>query len=173
MTNPSVLPGSGLTEAMALRLAVEEFLTEEAAMLDEWELDRWVVLFADPCRFVVPSTDTPNADPRTDLTLIDDDYLRLTWRVKRLKSRHAHREFPYSRTRRLVTNVRLTDVRDDEVDVSATALVYRFRHGHQDTFVARYRHTLLRTDEGFLFRIRRAELDMERLSPNGAISMIL
>jgi p-cumate 2,3-dioxygenase beta subunit len=162
-----------LSEAMVLRLAVEEFLVEEAALLDAWDLDAWLELFTDDCRFVVPSTDLPSGDPTTDLTIIDDDHLRLSWRVKRLKSRHAHREFPWSRTRRLVTNVRIVEVRDEELDVEASILVYRFRHGQMDPFIGRYRHTLVRTDSGFAFRIRRAELDMERLSPNGALSMIL
>lgn len=173
MTDVTTTRGPQLDDAMVLRLAVEQFLVEEAHLLDTWQLDAWLELFADPCRFVVPSTDTPDADPRMDLTLIDDDHLRLSWRVKRLKSRHAHREFPYSRTRRLVCNVRLADIRDDEIDVEAAVMVWRFRHGKRDPFIAHYRHTLARTERGFLFRSRRAELDMERLSPNGALSMIL
>jgi p-cumate 2,3-dioxygenase beta subunit len=164
---------SELTEAMVLRLAVEEFLVQEAALLDAWDLDAWLELFTEDCRFVVPSTDLPSGDPSQDLTIIDDDHLRLSWRVKRLKSRHAHREFPWSRTRRLVTNVRVVAVRGEELDVEASILLYRFRHGHSDPFIGCYRHTLVRTERGFAFRVRRAELDMERLSPNGALSMIL
>jgi p-cumate 2,3-dioxygenase beta subunit len=158
---------------MLLRLAVEEFLVEEAAVLDAWDLDRWLAMFTDDGRYVVPSTDLPEGDPAHDLTLIDDDHLRLVWRVNRLKSRHAHREFPWSRTRRLVTNIRIVDARGDEVDVEASILVYRFRHGQQDTFIGRYRYTLVRADGAFKIQLRRCELDMERLSPNGALSMIL
>jgi p-cumate 2,3-dioxygenase beta subunit len=173
MSDVSALRTEELSNAVILRLAVEDFLVEEAALLDAWELDRWLELFTEDCRFVVPSTDLPSGNPEHDLTLIDDDHLRLSWRVKRLKSRHAHREFPWSRTRRLVTNVRVLDVRGDELDVEASVLVYRFRHGEMDPFIGRYRHTLVRTEHGFAFRLRRAELDMERLSPNGALSMIL
>jgi p-cumate 2,3-dioxygenase beta subunit len=157
----------------ALRLEVEDFLVDEAALLDAWELDEWLALFAPDGKYIVPSTDLPDGDPSRDLTIIDDDYLRLSWRVKRLKSRHAHREFPWSRTRRLVTNVRVAGDRGDEVDVEASVVVYRFRHGHQDQFIAHYRYTLVRDGETFKIRRRRAELDMERLSPNGALSMIL
>jgi p-cumate 2,3-dioxygenase beta subunit len=163
----------GLSARTALRLEVEDFLVDEAALLDAWELDSWLELFTDDGKYVVPSTDLPSGDPASDLTLIDDDYLRLSWRVKRLKSRHAHREFPWSRTRRLVSNVRVVEVRGDEIDVEASILVYRFRHGHQDQFIGRYRYTLVIRDESFRIRMRRAELDMERLSPNGALSMIL
>ncbi|TMM00168.1 MAG: phenylpropionate dioxygenase [Actinobacteria bacterium] len=161
-----------LPERLALRLEVEEFLVEEAAILDEWRLDDWLALFTEDATYVVPSTDVPEGDPSHDLTLIDDDHLRLTWRVNRLKSRHAHREFPWSRTRRLVTNVRVLRAEGDELDVTASILVHRFRHGHADTFVGRYLTTLVRTPDGLRIRRRRAELDLERLSPNGALSMV-
>jgi len=160
-----------LPERLALRLEVEEFLVEEAAILDEWRLDDWLALFTEDATYVVPSTDVPDGDPSRDLTLIDD-HLRLTWRVNRLKSRHAHREFPWSRTRRLVTNVRVLRAEGDELDVTASILVHRFRHGHADTFVGRYLTTLVRTPDGLRIRRRRAELDLERLSPNGALSMV-
>jgi p-cumate 2,3-dioxygenase beta subunit len=163
---------TGLPHRLALRLEVEEFLIEEAAMLDEWRLDDWLELFTEDASYVVPSTDVPDGDPAHDLTLIDDDYLRLTWRVRRLKSRHAHREFPWSRTRRLVTNVRVLRAEGDELDVTASVLVHRFRHGQADAFVGRYLSTLVRTPDGLRIRRRRAELDLERLSPNGALSMV-
>jgi p-cumate 2,3-dioxygenase beta subunit len=155
------------------RLAVEEFLVEEAHLLDEWKLDEWLALFAEDATYVVPSTDLPDGDPRTALTIVDDDHLRLTWRVNRLKSRHAHREFPYSRTRRQISNVRIVEDRGDELDVEAGVVLHRFRHGHHDLFVGVYKHTLVRTGDTFRFRRRRAELDQEQLRPNGALSIVL
>ncbi|MGH7932295.1 MAG: aromatic-ring-hydroxylating dioxygenase subunit beta [Candidatus Binataceae bacterium] len=44
---------------------------------------------------------------------MDDDIIRLHSRVNRLLSRHAHREFPWSRTRHFVTNVRVMGVDGD------------------------------------------------------------
>ncbi|MCW3039727.1 MAG: small subunit of phenylpropionate dioxygenase [Solirubrobacterales bacterium] len=161
-----------LTERMLLRLEAEEFLFQEAALLDAWQMDEWLALFTEDCRYVVPSTDRPGGDPRTTLTLVDDDHTRLYWRVNRLKSRHAHREFPSSRTRRLITNVRVLAHDEDGLTVTATVVVHRFRHGQQDQFVGRYEHELVRTPDGLRIRGRRAELDLERLSPNGSISMV-
>jgi p-cumate 2,3-dioxygenase beta subunit len=161
-----------LNQRLLVRLKVEEFLFEEAATLDDWRLDDWLALFTEDCRYVVPSTDKPDGDPASDLTLVDDDHERLYWRVNRLKSRHAHREFPWSRTRRLITNVRVLRDDNDEIDVTCSIVVHRYRNGQQDQFVGRYLHTLVRTDDGLRIRSRRAELDMERLSPNGSISMV-
>lgn len=168
----STLDTLSTQDRLLQRLEVEEFLFEEAAILDEWRLDDWLALFTEDCRYVVPSTDAPDGDPATSLTLVDDDHLRLSWRVTRLKSRHAHREFPWSRTRRLITNVRVLRAEGDELDITCSVVVHRYRHQQQDHFVGRYLHTLVRTPEGLKIRSRRAELDMERLSPNGSISMV-
>jgi len=159
---------------LLLRLAVEYFLFEEAAHLDNWRLDEWLGLFTKDARYLVPTTDLPNGDPARDMMFIDDDYERLKGRVTRLKSRHAHREYPSSRTRRLITNVRLTRVDASEVDVEASFAVYRSRNEIIAPYVGIYRYTLARQDGStFLIRRRRAELDLERLTDHGAVSVIL
>jgi p-cumate 2,3-dioxygenase subunit beta len=161
-----------LPASLALRLAVEEFLYQEAALLDEWRLDEWVALFADDARYVVPTTDLPEGDPRRDLVLIDDNLTRLQGRVERLKSRHAHREYPWSRTRRLITNVRVTGVAGDEVEATAAFAVYRIRL-ELALFVGRYDYRLVRVGDSFQIRYRRATLDLETLRDHGSISIIL
>ena len=161
-------------ENLLLRLAVEHFLFEEAAHLDNWRLDEWLALFTEDARYVVPATDLPNGDPRRDLMLIDDDARRLRGRVARLKSRYAHREYPSSRTRRLISNVRLTRVEAHEVAVEASFVVYRSRAEAMAPYVGIYRYTLVRdNNNGFRIRHRRAELELERLSDHGAVSIIL
>lgn len=161
-------------ENLLLRLAVERFLFEEAALLDDWRLDEWLALFTEDARYVVPATDMPHGDPRSDMMMIDDDHVRLVGRVNRLKSRHAHREFPYSRTRRLVTNVRLTAVTDGAVHAEAAFIVYRMRMDTVAPYVGLYRYVLVRAEDGgFLIRYRRAELDLERLSDHATVSIIL
>ena len=159
---------------LLLRLAVEHFLWEEAALLDAWRLEEWLTLFTADARYVVPATDVPDAERLSSLMLIDDDVSRLQARVNRLRSRHAHREYPYSRTRRLITNVRLIRVEDDEVEVEAAFAVYRSRAEQMAAYVGKYRYTLARLGDGrFRIRARRAQLDAERLSEHGAISIIL
>jgi p-cumate 2,3-dioxygenase beta subunit len=161
-------------ENLLLRLAVERFLYEEAAHLDNWRLDEWLKLFTRDARYLVPATDVPDADPARDLMFIDDDYERLAGRITRLKSRHAHREYPSSRTRRLITNVRLTRISPREIDVEASFAVYRSRNEMIAPYVGIYRYTLVREDgHAFLIRRRRAELDLERLTDHGAVSIIL
>ena len=97
-----------------LREQVEDFLFREAALLDDWRLDEWVDLFTQDARYIVPTTDLPDGDPKRDLVFIDDDITRLRARAVRLNSRHAHREYPWSRTRRFVSNVRVEETDNGE-----------------------------------------------------------
>ena len=162
-----------LDDALRLRLLAEEFLYREAALLDAWRLDEWLALFTPDARYVVPTTDLPEGDPDSDHVFVDDNYRRLQGRVTRLQSRHAHREYPSSRTRRLVANVLVTDVRGDEVHVTASFAVYRFRAGQVAPYIGRYDYVLVRADGSFRIRYRRATLDLETLRDHGAVSIIL
>ena len=161
-----------ISQTRSLREEVEDFLYEEAALLDEWRLDEWAALFAEDARYVVPTTDLPEGDPAQDLVFIDDDIVRIRARVKRLNSRHAHREYPWSRTRRFISNVRVRQADDGDIAVSANALVYRFRSGEVAPYVGRYEYTLRRADGGFKISHRRATLDHEALTEHGAVSII-
>src|SRR5947208_10317726 len=138
------------------REEVEDFLYTEAALLDAWRLDEWLALFTEDARYVVPSTDLPNADPAASLSLIDDDIVRLRGRVARLNSRHAYREFPWSRTRRLITNVQITGQEGDDLLVTAAFIVYRFRNEQAHPFVGRYLYCLTRVSGALKIRSRRA-----------------
>src|SRR3977135_3802153 len=52
---------------------IEQFLIEEAALLDEWRLDEWLALMAEDAHYLVPPLDKPDADHRDTLFLIADD----------------------------------------------------------------------------------------------------
>jgi p-cumate 2,3-dioxygenase subunit beta len=168
--------GDRLDEKLAtllLEREVEDFIVREAALLDEWRLDEWLTLFTEDARYLVPSTDTPAADPKEALAIINDDMARLRGRVERLKSRHAHREFPWSRTRRFITNVRIREMIGEEIQVNASFLVYRIRSGQVDPLIGSYFYTLRRIAGALKIAARKAVLDLEALRPHGTLSIIL
>jgi len=159
--------------ALLLEREVENFIVQEAALLDEWRLDDWLALFTEDARYTVPSTDMPTADPKEALGIINDDIARLRGRVERLKSRHAHREFPWSRTRRFITNMRIKEIINEEISVNASFLVYRIRSGQVDPLIGSYIYTLRRVDGSLKIAARKAVLDLEALRPHGTLSIIL
>lgn len=153
---------------------IEDFLYLEAALLDEWDLDGWMGLLTDDARYLVPPNESPDSDPETTLFIIADDIERIKGRVKRLKSREAHAEFPPSRTRRLITNVRILDNIDGVIRVSSNFSVHRYRlRGKSGVYVGRYIHTIVLIDDTLKISERRVILDAEELGSLGAISFIL
>ena len=160
-------------EPAITRQEIEDFLYEEAALLDEWRLQEWLELLTEDAAYYVPSTDIPDGDHRTTLFLIADDAVRLRSRVKQLLGKSAHAETPHSRTRRLLSNVRIRGVEDDCISVTANFAVYRLRLEQVDTYVGRYEYVLVRHQGRLKIRQRRAILDLEALRPHGKVSFIL
>ena len=155
------------------RQQVEDFLYAEAALLDAWQLDDWLLLFDEDAKYEVPCNDAPDGDPARDLMLIDDNYTRLAARVERLNSRHAHREFPHSSTNHQVFNVRVNDASGDDISVTASFTVWRFRAGRSNCYVGQYRYRLRQRDGAFRIAAKRAELDMTDLRDVGDVAIIL
>ena len=160
-------------QQVVLRPQVEEFLYAEAALLDAWALDEWLLLFDEDAKYEVPCNDAPDGDPARDLMLIDDNYVRLAARVTRLDSRRAHREYPHSRTNHQVFNVRVQAVSAEELAVTASFTVWRFRAGRTSCYVGQYRYRLRRSDSGFRIALKRAELDMTDLRSVADVAIIL
>ena len=154
------------------RAEVEDFLYHEAALLDAWRLDEWLALLTDDATYRVPSNDQPVSDPKSALFTVADDIRRIRARVGRLKDPHAHAEFPRSRTRRLISNVRILE--HAPLRVEANFVIYRFR-GNDDVrqYVGRYRYLLERRGGELRIKAREAILDAMELASLGTVSFIL
>jgi p-cumate 2,3-dioxygenase subunit beta len=151
---------------------IEDFLYQEAALLDAWKLDEWLALLTEDAYYRVPSNDRPESEPGGTLFTIADDIARIRSRVARLKDRNAHAEFPPSRTRRLITNVRI--VESQPLRVEANFVVYRYRSNDDARqYVGRYRYVLCKVDGRLRIAGREAILDAMELASLGAVSFIL
>jgi p-cumate 2,3-dioxygenase beta subunit len=156
------------------RAEVEDFLYQEAALLDEWKLDEWLELLTDDATYEIPPNDTPDGDARNTLFILADDIVRIRERVKRLQSPNCHAEFPHSRTRRMISNVRIVATEGDLVTVAANFVCYRHRrHERIREFVGTYRFVLQAKDGSFRIKSRRTVLDAHELGSLGSVSFIL
>jgi len=161
------------------RVEAEDFLYDEADLLDAWELEAWLGLCTDDVVYEVPATGMPDGSPATSLFLIHDDRFMLESRIKRLLSRNAHAENPRSRTRRLITNVRVSPAGGDgsgseaEAQVRASFHVIRFRDDAMHHYVGRYTYRLRRVDGRLRIAHRRAALDADSLRHSGGKVSIL
>jgi p-cumate 2,3-dioxygenase beta subunit len=154
--------------------AAEELLYEEADLLDSWKLVEWSRLFTEDAVYLVPPTDFPDGDPRRDLFLVYDDHHRLQQRALRLLKKGAHAEFPRSRTRRIVSNVRVKPLDTHTARVTCNFVVYRSRGDRQDVYPGHAEYDVV-MDQGGALRLRRklAVLDIDMLRPQGRLSIIL
>ncbi|HJY83714.1 MAG TPA: aromatic-ring-hydroxylating dioxygenase subunit beta [Candidatus Binatia bacterium] len=155
------------------REQIEDFLYAEAALLDEWRLQEWLELLTEDVTYAVPATDAPEGDARNTLFLVADDTVRIRSRVKQLLGKSAWAENPRSRTRRLISNVRIRETNGETIRVTANFVVYRMRVDQVDTYVGRYEYTLVQRDGQLKIRERKAILDLETLRPQGKVSIIL
>src|SRR6185295_496372 len=95
------------TRAVVTRAGVEDFLYHEAALLDEWKLNEWEALLTDDACYYVPPNDQLDGDHRSTLFLVADDRERIRQRVIRINDPNCHAEYQRSRTRRMISNVRI------------------------------------------------------------------
>lgn len=117
----------------ALRFEFEEWLSREAALLDEGDFESWLELFDDDVRYWAPvranvARSDEDLDAASRLAHFEDDKGTLELRVKRLRTGFAHAEEPPSRTRHFVTNVRVLDCDNPQrVQIASNLLVFRSR----------------------------------------------
>jgi p-cumate 2,3-dioxygenase beta subunit len=156
------------------RADIEEFLINEAALLDDWQLPEWRRLFAPGCRYLVPNmAGDPYASPESTLFLIADDEHHLTERVKRLGKKTAHAEYPHSVTQRLISNVRILGISEGMMKVQSSFVTYRTSHGVTDTYFGRHEYLLVKPDGAILITEKRTILKMGALRPHGKLSIIV
>jgi p-cumate 2,3-dioxygenase beta subunit len=156
------------------RADIEEFLINEAALLDEWRLPEWRQLFAPGCRYLVPPmTGDPHVSPDSSLFLIADDEHHLTERVKRLGKRTAHAEYPRSTTQRMISNVRILGLEEGGLKVKCSFVTFRASQGVTDTYFGQHEYLLVKPNGALLIKEKRSILRMGALRPHGKLSIIV
>src|SRR5262245_43050296 len=151
-----------LQERMLLRFEVEEFLFQEASLLDERRLEEWLALCTDDIHYWMPLRRTTNVKDLANeftkpggMALFDDDKRTLALRIQRLAVGRAWAEDPPSRTRHMVSNVRVIAVNGNEIDVALNFQLYRTRlNSEEDSWIGR-REDRLRRENGALKLARR------------------
>ncbi|ALQ02621.1 MULTISPECIES: aromatic-ring-hydroxylating dioxygenase subunit beta [Pseudomonas] len=161
---------------MLTRMQVEDFLFYEAELLDGWKLDEWAALYTEDARYEIasPGTEDPiNADPDQTLFLVADRIARIRARAVRLSKKTAHAEYPHSKTRHLVTNVRVSPGGEDETRVRANFAVYRTKEETTTVYMGEAHLTLVQDGDAIKVRRKRCILDLNSLYNQGRMTIIL
>jgi 3-phenylpropionate/cinnamic acid dioxygenase small subunit len=140
-----------------------EFLHAEAELLDAGDFDQWLELLDDDLTYRMPVRvdrgdgtgypQDPHPSTRVDTGYFDEDRPTMELRVRRLvNSRSAWAEQPRSRTKRLVTNIRVRRAESAELIVRSYLLLIRSQWHNQspDILSATREDRLRRTEDGSL-----------------------
>jgi len=161
---------------MSLKESVENFLFEEADLLDRWSLKEWEALLTDDAEYLVPPIGLKNVEETsydTTLFVIADDRDMLGARVERMSGKNAYCENPHSSLRHLVSNVRILNDSGDTLTVVANFCVYRVRRSQITEYIGQYRYLLKRDGDSFKIRRKTAFLDLDALAGQGGLGFIL
>lgn len=156
-----------------------DFLYEEAHLLETGEFEDWLLMLDDEVEYIAPVRRTrlrhegSEFDPA--MMHFEETIDTLKQRVRRLRTRYAFAEDPPSRTRRLVTNIRVheTDV-SNEYAVSSSLLVLR-NHRDDPTFhlIAARRDDVLRQHPEGMQLLRRTILLDSAALPTANLAIFL
>jgi len=150
--------------ASDLRHRIEDFLYLEAELLDERRLREWLELFTDDLHYWMPVRHNPldrpedlaeELSPPGESYYFNDDKETLRIRVERLYSKTAWAEMPPSRTRRLISNIRIKKDDGSAIEVHSNFIVYRTRMEKDQDIFAGTRRDIFRRVNGDMKIARR------------------
>ncbi len=137
-----------------------DLLYREAAYLDEQRWTEWLALYTEDAEFWIPAWDEdgkPTSDPQSQLSLIYYDRRSgLEDRVWRIQSGLSPASSPPVRTCHLISNVRITEMINDEPSVAShwQVNIYRPEKLHRFLYFGFYEHRV-RLIDGHLFIARK------------------
>jgi biphenyl 2,3-dioxygenase beta subunit len=144
-------------QRMELQFEVEQFLYAEAAMIDGRAYRTWLDLWTEDCNYWMPIRRTVTLSDidreftkRGDMSFYDDGKAALAMRIAKMESGSSWSEDPPSRTRHIVSNVRIMEAEGDEVGVEVAFLLYRSRLNTEESMWVGRRVDRLRRVDGAL-----------------------
>jgi 3-phenylpropionate/cinnamic acid dioxygenase small subunit len=151
-----------IASSQPLYAQIQDWLFDEAALLDERRCTEWLDLLDPAIRYTMPvrqSGETPGRAPETGYFHFDENFASLDLRVRRLEHT-AWAEEPFTRTRRLVTNLRVWDAPEGP-RADSYLLVMCSRQASPDwEMISCIRHDrLLPAEGGFRLLQRKIEVD--------------
>jgi len=153
--------------AMVLHYEVERFYYDEAALLDAHRYEDWLALFADDAHYFMPIRRTRTQrelgkefTQPGEMAFFDDTKQSLTGRIIKLKTGKAWAEDPPSRTRHLITNIRILKDDGHTLDVESNFHLYRTRlNSEESSWIGSRRDVLRRVAGSFQIADRKIFLE--------------
>ena len=149
------VPHKDRIAAMLQHYEVERFYYDEAALLDAHEYEEWLALFSDDAHYFMPIRRTraqrelnKEFTQPGEMAYFSDTKSLLAGRITKLRSGRSWAEDPPSRTRHLITNVRIVKDNGRTLEVESNFHLYRTRLNSEENSWIGSRRDVLRRVEG-------------------------
>ncbi len=162
-------------ERLLLKAEIEEFLNNEAELLDQRHFKEWLDLMADDLRYFMPlyrnvafgeHQKSELTRPDVDTCWFDDDKETLVKRVEQILTGKHWAEEPLSRVCHIVSNIQILETMLPEVSVKCRFIVYRNRlQDEENFFVGKRQDVLRKVNGGWKIAKRTIFLDQSVLLP--------
>jgi len=168
-------------DALLLQYEIEQFLYHEALLLDQRKLHDWLDLFTEDTYYWMPIRSTRAAgDEEGELTnehehaYFADDKDMLRMRIAKLDTGYSWSEDPPSRTRHVVSNVRIVErPSSEEYLVESYFVTYRSRLAtDEDLWVGLRQDTLRKVGGEWKIARRKIILDQTVLKSKNLSSFL-
>lgn len=149
-TRPALLPCTDLTalSPVDLHYHVSQFLFREARLQDTHAYDEWEALWTDDGLYWVPANGH-DIDPETQMSILYDNRSRISVRIKQLKTGRRHTQTPRSELARTLSNIEITGVTADQVEVIANAVIFEDNLRGETIWASRNEYQLRMVDAAF------------------------
>ncbi|MDH5172288.1 MAG: aromatic-ring-hydroxylating dioxygenase subunit beta [Gammaproteobacteria bacterium] len=137
---------------------IEQFLYDEASLLDNPDLDSWIGLYTEDGTYWMPVA-PDQADPINHVSLFYDDRVMMEVRRRNfVHPRAASKDHPV-RSSHIIGNVRLQGSRDNgDLVVTSNFQALVFYRNEQRAFGGRYEHHLVPAGDGYKIRHKKVSL---------------
>ena len=143
--------------AVLSRPEAEDILYNEARLLDGVRYHDWLSMLTADAVYWMPCNGD-GVDPTREVTLVYDNFARLSDRVDRLTSGVAHAQSPPSKTKRLISNVQIDRAEENAATVQSGFILYELRRGKERIFAGRYEHRMRFEDGRWKIAAKKAVL---------------
>ncbi len=161
---------------------VEQFYYKEARLLDERCLQQWFALVDESFQYSMPTRFVPHPDPKLQDTeaflsidreldradgpkgspIRDDNYLGTFARTFRAYKTNGWSEAPAPRTRRMISNVEVTALEDDQYRTYSNFMMFYSHLGKDNHTITGGRRDLIKEVDGdFKLLKREVIIDMD------------
>ena len=139
--------------------AVEQFLFQQAEILDARRWDDWLSLFTEDGIYWMPAEEGQEVGEGQPNIFWEDQFL-MEMRIRRIQHPYAHSQAAGHRTSHVVSNVMIQseDNATGDVVVSSRFHMVEYRLEVQRFFGGKYTHTLTNTGNGYKIKMQRVDI---------------